>query len=213
MAQRLKTYTFKMVAGEDIKQSIAGTMLHVLDSDDPVSVYIDDTEKLTLEKSLGIKTETPFKAFRLNSATTQTITIMVGFGDVIDGRTVLTPGAEVTVDSITDPVTVTGAVTVTGSATVSGTVKKRIPDTFANVSAKTVTGSTVLIIAANAKGQKITIRPTDGDILIGANGFNAADGMPVNQDEVFTIETMQAVYATRAGGTDVNTRVLIEAYT
>lgn len=95
----IKTVPLVFAAAGERAVAIAGDLVHVIDAAGPVFVQVDHRGAwIELEKALGVRVRDGFKGLRVRTDVAQTVRLMVGAGDVVDARTVLSGGTAVQIE-------------------------------------------------------------------------------------------------------------------
>lgn len=85
MAKRnMRAYPLTLSAGVERKLNVEGDYFHVLEAADPVQLSFDEDKYLTLARGVGGSFS--YESIRFLSDTSQTITIVLGFGTFADYR-------------------------------------------------------------------------------------------------------------------------------
>ncbi|GMU45909.1 MAG: hypothetical protein AMXMBFR26_06910 [Porticoccaceae bacterium] len=155
-------------AGEQ-SVAVAGDVLHVVDASGPVFVQLGHLGPwVELEKALGLKVQGGFSGVRVRSDVAQDVRLMIGAGDIIDSRTVLTGGT---------------AVQIAGGDTV-GHGSVAVSDVPVQVVAESLTRVSVLI-------QCIC-----GPVFIGKDAaVTVNDGLRLDAGEALSLSVKAAVWA------------------
>lgn len=94
----VKTVPMVFAAAGEQSAAVAGEFVHVVDATGPVFIQLDHLGAwLELEKALGVRVQGGFSGVRVRSDIPQSVRLMIGVGEVIDARTILSSGAVVQV--------------------------------------------------------------------------------------------------------------------
>lgn len=95
----IKTIELIFSAAGEQAAVVSGELVHVIDAAGPVYVQPDGVGAwVELEKALGIRVREGFGSVRVRSDVAQSVRLMIGSGDVVDARTVLSGGTAVQIE-------------------------------------------------------------------------------------------------------------------
>jgi len=180
-----RSYTIQLTANQEHEFTVVGNMYHVTSSSGDFSITFDDGQRIAgAGAGTGGKFPQNYTRVSLLSTTTQTVTLVLGFGDYTDAR-----------------------------ATVNATVNTTIApsNTLNPASDVTIGAAATSIVAADANRKEIMIHvPSDAanSIRVGDSGVTAASGLEVEPGSTLVLATESAVFGIRDGAADVAVSVL-----
>jgi len=168
-----------------LPMAISGDYIRVLSAPSEFKISPDSTNESMIEAGLGWKTSKPFKSVVLSSATDQTISIMIGFGEIFDSR-------------LAGKIDLNGALQMLQSGAITSTH-----------GAVSITAA-ALLVPANVNRRSVLIQPLDGVVWYGNTAsVTAANGIKIPSGGSMSIENIQDVYLI-ADGAAVDVRYLQE---
>lgn len=180
----MMSVTLTLAAGIPQKIGVSGDYFHVLTA--PVTDLLarfDDSRQMPAYEGVGVRVY--YESVELESATGQTIVVLVGFGSVFDGRAT----ANLNVNATQEPA-----------------------NSLDDLAAVTVgAGATVQIAAANINRKELRVAIASdepGGVWLGAAGVGANEGGWIEPGMVDYVATESAVYARNPGASDVVVSVL-----
>lgn len=174
----IKTVSLEFSAAGDRAVAIAGELVHVIDASGPLFVQLDHLGAwVELEKALGVRVRDGFRGLRVRSDMAQSVRLMIGAGDVIDARTVLTGGT---------------AMQIAGGDTI-------------NTGAVAVGAAAVEAVAENIARVAVLVQCASGPVFIGHdNAVTVSNGVRLESGESIKITAKAAIWAVAlSAGKDV----------
>lgn len=185
MSRNFRSYTISLTAGQEQELNITGEMYAVIESAGEFTLTFD--ESLRIAKSvagMGGRFESIYSRVKLLSTTTQTVTVILGFGEFNDARASV-------------------------NATINATIAPS--DTAANPADITVGVAATLLAAANANRKEVLIHvPSSAanSIRVGSATVAAGAGLEVEAGTTLALAVECALYAIRTGATDVDVSII-----
>lgn len=179
MAQRgMQTFEVTLAAGVPQSFNVEGDFFHILSAVDPLGVRFDEGKRSILEKGVGLRVY--YARVALESDTSQSVVVLMGFGHVTDAR-----------------------------AAVSATITAPIEPAALNVPIADVTvaaGNQELLEAAVATRLELCVGVASDQangVRIGDNTAAAGLGTLVEPGQTLVWSSRAAVYAYNAGAVAV----------
>lgn len=183
--KNFRTYTIALTAGVESHHEIDGDMYAIIDSTDEFTLTLDESNRLQKqEKGMGGKFAVPYNRVVLVSSTTQTITIVLGFGEFSDARSTL-------------------------SATVNASLSPT--NTLDNPADIVVGVAATLLRAADVNTKEVVIHvpsTASNSIRVGGASVAANTGIEVEPGSTLVLACEAALYGIRDGGSDVTVSTL-----
>jgi hypothetical protein len=185
MSRNFRSYTVSLTAGQEQEFNIAGEMFAVIESAGEFTLTFDETMRIAKTVAgMGGRFESIYSRVKLLSTTTQTVTLVLGFGEFNDAR-----------------------------ASVNATINTSISpsDTALNPADVTVGVAATAIVAANANRKEVLIHvPSDAanSIRVGSATVTAGAGLEVEAGSTIALNVECAIYAIRDGGSDVDVSII-----
>lgn len=180
-----RTYTISLTANVEYPLTIGGNMYAVIDNTGDFNITFDESNRLVNQTSgMGGEFNDTYERITLLSTTTQSVTIIFGFGKFNDARA-------------------------TVSATINTTVAPS--NTLDNTSDITVSSVAILLKAADTDTKEVHIHvPSDAlnSIRIGSASVTATSGIEVEPGETRIFNCEAALYGIRDGSNDVSVSTL-----
>jgi hypothetical protein len=178
--KNFKTYRISLTAGVEYPLNIMGNMYAVISNTGEFEITFDESNRMVQQSSgMGGEFYEEYERIVLLSTTTQTVTVVFGFGKFADARASL-------------------------NATINTTVAPA--DTLDNDNDITVGSSATLLKAADSDTKEILLHvPSDAlnSIRVGSALVTSDSGIEVEPGMSLQLSTEAAVYAIRDGSTDV----------
>lgn len=92
----MRDYVFALTAGQPIKRDIPGDWFHVISAADPITITFNDGD--SLEREAGMGGSADYQTVSILSATTQTVKVSLGYGEVADARATVNATVNTTVE-------------------------------------------------------------------------------------------------------------------
>lgn len=183
--KNFRSYTIALTANQEFPLNVEGNMYAVITNTGVFTLTFDESNKLVNQTSgIGGKFDDTYENVTLLSTTTQTVTIVFGFGELNDARASV-------------------------NATINTTISPS--DTFDNTADITVSSTAVALKAADANTKEVMIHvPSDAanSIRVGGASVTATTGLEVEAGQTLTIASEAAIYGIRDGGSDVSVSTL-----
>lgn len=183
--KNFRTYVLSLTANQEYPLGVDGNMYAVIDNTGNFTITLDESNRLTNQSAgMGGKFQDEYERVTLLSTTTQTVTVIFGFGEFADARASV-------------------------NATINTTVSPS--DTLDNTSDITVSSTAVLLKAADANTKEVLIHvPSDASnsIRVGGASVTATTGLEVEAGMSLQLSVEAAVYAIRDGASDVTVSTL-----
>lgn len=183
--KNFRSYTISLTANQEFNLGVDGNMYAVIDNTGEFEITLDESNKLVKQAAgMGGKFDDVYERITLLSTTTQTITIIFGFGSFVDARASV-------------------------NATVNTTIEPS--DTVNNPGDVTATAAAALAIAANANRKEVEIclpSTATNPVRVGSATVTAASGsiLEPGTSKVFGVEA--ALYVIRTASPDETVTVL-----
>lgn len=183
--QNFRTYNISLTAGQDFNLNVNGEMYAVIESAAEFTITFDESNRITKAiAGTGGRFRDNYSKVTLNSTTTQTVTLVLGFGQYNDSRSSV-------------------------NATINTTIAPS--DTVINSGDVTAGASASLLAAANPDRKEIEIclpSTATNPVRIGNSSVTASSGsiLEVGSSKVFGCEA--ALYVIRTGAVDETVTVL-----
>ena len=186
--QNLRTYTLSLTAGVEYPLGVDGEMYAVVSSSGEFSITFDESNRITKAVAgTGGRFRSPYKSVSLLSTTTQVVTLVMGFGEYTDSRSSVNATINTTIapsDTGDNPSDITVGVAATLLAPALGTQKE------------------IMIHVPSSAANSIRI----GTATVAANA-----GLEIEAGSTVTLSVEYALYAIRAGASDVDVSLLINS--
>ena len=184
-SKNFRTYEIALTAGQESTLRVRGNMYAVVENTADFIITFDESNRIAKATSgTGGEFSGEYTDVKLISPTTQSVTIVLGFGKYRDAR---------------------ASVNATLNATVAPS------DTLDNDADITVGAAAVLLKAADPNTKEILIHvPSDSanSIRVGNAAVSAGTGLEVEAGMSLQLSTEAAVYAIRDGASDVTVSTL-----
>lgn len=184
-SKNFRSYVVSLTADQEYPLRVRGNMYAVIENTGNFTITFDESNRIALATAgTGGEFQQPYEDVKLLSTTTQTVTIVLGFGKYRDARA-------------------------TVNATVNTTVAPS--DTLDNDSDVTVGSSATLLKAADTDTKEILVHvPSDAanSIRVGNASVTATSGIEVEPGSTLAISAEAAVYGIRDGSSDVDVSTL-----
>lgn len=183
--KNFRTYNISLTANVEYNLDLDGNMYAVISNTGDFTIILDESNKLVNQTAgMGGKFDSQYERVTLLSTTTQTVTVIFGFGEFVDARASV-------------------------NATINTTVSPS--DTLDNSSDVTVGSAAVLLKAADANMKELLIHvPSDAanSIRVGNASVASTTGLEVEPGMSLQLSVEAAVYAIRDGASDVTVSTL-----
>ena len=183
--KNFRTYTISLTANQEYPLEVDGDMYAVIANTGDFTIRFDESNRLTNQSSgMGGSFPREYERVTLVSTTTQTVTIILGFGEFSDARASL-------------------------NATVNATIEPS--DTVDNTTDISVGATATLLKAADTNTKEVIIHvPSDAanSIRVGGASVSATSGVEVEPGSTLTISCEAALYGIRDGATNVSVSTL-----
>lgn len=180
-----RTYTIGLTANQEYPLNVSGDFYRVLENTGQFTITFDESNRFTdQEAGMGAKFVDDYSRLTLLSPTTQTVVVVLGFGEFEDARASV-------------------------NATINTTISPS--DTLDNDSDITIGSTATLIKAADASTKEVLIHvPSDAanSIRIGSATVTATSGIEIEPGATIAIACEAALYGIRDGSTDVDVSTL-----
>jgi hypothetical protein len=127
--KNFRSYKITLTAGQDYEFGVNGNMYAITSATGAFTIVFDESQRIEdAEKGTGGQFDEMYKRVVLNSPTTQTVIIVLGFGKYTDARATLSATVNTTIepsDTINNPGDVT-ATTVAALAIASNVNRKEV---------------------------------------------------------------------------------------
>jgi hypothetical protein len=178
--KNFRTYTVALTADQEFPLAVAGNMYAVISNTGVFTITLDDSNKLGSQTAgMGGKFEEPYERVTLLSTTTQSVTVIFGYGSFVDARASI-------------------------NATINTTVSPS--NTYDNSTDVTVGVAATLIRAADANAKEILIHvpsSASNSIRIGSAAVSATSGLEIEPGMTVAVSNEGALYGIRDGASDV----------
>jgi hypothetical protein len=178
--KNFRTYTVALTANQEFPLAVQGNMYAVISNTGDFTITLDESNKLISQTAgMGGKFDDVYNRVTLLSSTTQSVTVIFGYGSFVDARASV-------------------------NATINTTVAPS--DTLDNSSDITVTSAATLLKAADTNTKEVLIHvPADAlnSIRVGAGSVTATSGIEIEPGTTLSMACEAAVYAIRDGSSDV----------
>jgi hypothetical protein len=185
MRKNFRSYTFSLTAGQEQEHAIQGHMYAVIESAGEFTITFDESNRIAKsEAGMGGRFDSSYQRVKLLSTTTQSVTVVLGYGQFNDARASV-------------------------NATINATIAPS--DTAANPADITVGVAATLLAAANANRKEVLIHvPSDAanSIRVGSATVTAGAGLEVEAGTTLALSVECAIYAIRTGATDVDVSII-----
>lgn len=183
--KNFRTYTIALTANQEFQMSVSGNMYAVIDNTGVFTITLDESNKLIKQSSgMGGKFDDVYERITLLSTTTQTVTVIFGFGEFADAR-----------------------------ASVNATINTTIvpSDTVNNPGDVTAGAAATLAIAANANRKEVELclpSTATNPVRVGNASVTASSGsiLEPGTSKVYGVEA--ALYVIRTASPDETVTVL-----
>ncbi len=179
-----RTYTVGLVAGVESTINVTGNMYAVIENTGEFTITFDESNALKKQTAGMGAVFAQYQEVRLLSPTTQSVTLVLGYGEFDDSRANVAATFNVTIEP---------------------------SDTMSNPGDVSVGVAATLLVAANADRKEviISVPSTEPDpIRIGSASVTTTSGDIVEPGSKLILSTESAVYGIRTGSTDITATVL-----
>lgn len=186
--QNFRTYTLSLTAGQDQKINVSGEMYAVIESTGAFTIIFDESNRITKAiAGTGGRFRDVYQTVTLNSTTSQTITLVLGFGEYVDARASV-------------------------NATINTTIEPS--NTGDNPVDVTVGAAATLISPALGSQKEVMIHvpsSATNSIRVGTATVAANAGIEVEPGSTNVFSVEYALYGIRTGANDVDVSLLINS--
>lgn len=185
MKRNFRSYQLSLTANQEFNLNVSGNMYAVIDNTGEFTITFDDSNRIAKATGgTGGEFQDTYQRIALLSTTTQTVTVIFGFGKYHDARA-------------------------TVNATVNTTIEPS--DTFNEPGDVTVGSSSTQIVAASTARKEVMIHlpsSAGASVRIGSATVTAAKGIELEPGSTISLAAEMAVYGIRTGGSDEAVSVL-----
>lgn len=184
-SKNFRSYVVSLTANQEYPLRVRGNMYAVIDNTGNFTITFDESSRITLATAgTGGEFQDPYEDVKLLSTTTQTVTIVLGFGKYRDAR-----------------------------ASVNATLNTTIApsDTLDNDSDISVGATATLLKAADANTKEILIHvPSDAanSIRVGSAAVTATTGIEIEPGMTLALAAEAAIYGIRDGASSITVSTL-----
>lgn len=173
-----RSYTYSLTAGNEFPIAVAGNSFRVLDNSDDFTIKFDDSNVFKKQiAGRGAQFESDYERVTLLSATSQEVTVVLGFGYYDDSRTEVNLEAPNSIESVADVTVGVAATLILAGDTRREHALIHVPSTASN------------------------------SIRVGDNAVTATRGVEVEPGQTATLQASDAIYGIRDGAVDVTVSV------
>lgn len=183
--KNFRTYVIALTANQEYNLGVDGNMYAVISNTGDFTITLDESNRLVQQTAgMGGEFTDEYERVTLLSTTTQSVTVVFGYGKYRDAR-----------------------------ATVSATINTTISpsDTVDNTSDITVGSTATLLKAADSDAKEVLIHvPSDAanSIRVGGASVTATSGLEIEPGSTASLACEAALYGIRDGSTDVDVSTL-----
>lgn len=184
-SKNFRSYVVSLTANQEYPLRVRGNMYAVIDNTGNFTITFDESSRIAMATAgTGGEFQGPYEDVKLLSTTTQTVTIVLGFGKYRDARASV-------------------------NATVNTTVAPS--DTFDNTGDVTIGSSATLLKSADTETKEVLIHvpsTAQNSIRLGGASVTASTGIEVEPGQTFSLAVEAAIYGIRDGSNDVDVSTL-----
>lgn len=183
--RNFRSYTLSLTANQEFNLDVEGNMYAVISSTGSFTITLDESNRLVQQTSgMGGEFQDAYERVTLLSTTTQTVTVIFGFGKFLDARASV-------------------------NATLNTTVAPS--DTLDNDNDITVGSTATLLKAADSDAKEILIHvpsTSSNSIRVGNASVSSTSGIEIEPGSTLALSIEAAIYGIRDGSNDVTVSTL-----